>query len=333
MNSTDERERAILSPVSGGGHADCGKLIRTYAEDLRALNRSTEKDFLALGSSLYGVSSRAETISRSAAAIVRLVASEELARNMERLKALFESIEGRFSQSRIDLESRSAPLERMSSTVGKAARPLSVFQRIVKRLRMLGISTKIESARLLSSDESFGTLATNVEQLATMIASKSENIVKGLASVHSWVAETLSKIIISRESGERRTREMLDGLSADLSVLLQKRAASSETASNIAARSEEVSGSISEVISSLQFHDITRQQIEHVAEVFDKAAAEETAGGDGLVVLAILREIGNIQIDQLNHAGEQLKSAVTTVTGRLGNAVQSLCGCPMTPPG
>ncbi|MGD0229254.1 MAG: hypothetical protein ABSC19_02700 [Syntrophorhabdales bacterium] len=177
MNNICENSMTSPSdPMEHGPDQGIGDLLRTYALDLRALNGYTEKDFLALGSSLYGISSRAEAVSRSTAAIVELVASDEIARDMEGVRELFDSMEGRFVRSRLDLDRRFTPLKRMSDMVKKAYGPLSVFHVVVKRLRMLGVSTRIESARLGRGDTGFEALAANVEQLSAMIASRSENV-------------------------------------------------------------------------------------------------------------------------------------------------------------
>jgi methyl-accepting chemotaxis protein len=79
------------------------------------------------------------------------------------------------------------------------------------------------------------------------------------------------------------------------------------------------------VISSLQFHDITRQQVEHVADVLDEVAAVGPDSDGKPVLLDIMHDIGELQIDQLNHAGDQLGSAIAVVTERLRQLARRLC--------
>jgi ABC-type transporter Mla subunit MlaD len=210
--------------------------------------------------------------------------------------------------------------------VDRAHVPLSGFKRIVKHLHILSISTKIENGRMADEDKSFDLLAENVEQLSTVIASKSEKITQGLASLRASIEETLSKMVAGKESTQKRTQEILDNLVTGLSVLVEKRSSSSAAASKVAHHSEEVSASISEVVSSLQFHDITRQQIEHVADMFEQVVAEASHGDSDSTIREIMGDIGELQIDQLGHAKDELVSAIGRVVERLHHIASLLSG-------
>jgi hypothetical protein len=289
-------------------------LLSRYARELRLLNNSTEADFLSLGRSLGNVSSKAQAISESAGSVVRVVAGEGIAGNSEKLRELFESVNINSNQCQFSLERSSQPLLEMTELVEKAKAPLSGFQRIVKQLRMLSVSTKIENARLSNQDSSFDVLADNVEQLSGTIALKSENILRGLGVLKSSADETLSKLVIGRRSTQQLTQAMMHNLVESLALLSERNGASSETALKLAVCAKEVSENISEVISSLQFHDITRQQIEHVAEVFEAVTAQGSGADSSALIMDIIQEVGEIQIDQLNCARDELETAVDRVS-------------------
>ena len=110
-------------------------------------------------------------------------------------------------------------------------------------------------------------LSGHVEKLSVVIASKAEGILEAMVSLHGAMKQTLPRVLAAKNVIGDRTQDMLHSLAAGLSTLFEKRELSARTAVRLAAKSEEVSSNMSEVISSLQFHDITRQQIEHVIDM------------------------------------------------------------------
>ena len=292
----------------------------------RSLNAFTEQDFLSLGRCLGDALSAVAAISKSAAAVVELVASDEIASGIEKLHKLLESVDDHFRQSDSNLERRSGPLRQMRDMVDRTHTPLSGFKRIVKHLHILSVSTKIENGRMADDDRSFDLLAENVEQLSTVIASKSEKITEGLASLRTSVEETLSKMVAGKKSTQERAREILDNLVTGLSVLVEKRSSSSASASRVAHHSEEVSASISDVISSLQFHDITRQQIEHVADMLEQQQRPKPQVGDGDSTIREIMETSAKAINQLSHGRDELVSAISRVVERLHHIASRLSG-------
>ncbi len=300
------------------GEKTAGEIIRSGAKQLKALNASTEEDFLSIGAYLQDLSRRAASIAKAAESVVGLVTGEEVGKDTERLGDAVRSVDEYFRESQVKFERDSGSLLRMLHVVETAYRPLSVFKTIVKHLHMLGVSTRIENARL-NEDGGFDTLAEHVEKLSVVIASKSDGILKGLIALHKAVKQTLSMIFAARDATHDRTLEILDGLASSLSTLSEKRGSSSQTAIRLASGSEEVSADMSEVISSLQFHDITRQQIEHVIDAFDELAGEDA-------IVEVIFEIGGLQIDQLDHARGEISSAVGRMMDGLHGIAARLSG-------
>ena len=127
------------------------------------------------------------------------------------------------------------------------------------------------------------------------------------------IKETAGQLVTSGAFMEDRTDLMLRSLSMNLSMLSEKRSSSLRTISSLAARSDEVSKGISEVVSSLQFHDITGQQIGHVVEIFDEIGTGQSGNGGMCATMDALRHVAGLQIDQLKHAKDELISAIERV--------------------
>ncbi len=98
-------------------------VVRGYAGELRSLNAFTEQDFLSLGRCLGDALSAVAAISKSAAAVVELVASDEIASGIEKLRKLLESVDDHFRQSDSNLERRSGPLRQMRDMVDRTHTP------------------------------------------------------------------------------------------------------------------------------------------------------------------------------------------------------------------
>jgi methyl-accepting chemotaxis protein len=296
---------------------DARKAALGYARDLRILNTSTEGDFLSLGSSLGSVSSEAQTISTLVASVLDAVKNEEVEKDLERLQDLFNLINNHFRQSRLQLDSGGDALYRMGSIVSAAYEPLAAFRKIVKHLRMLSVSTRIETARLVDGDHGFDVLAKNVESLSVTIGLKAQAFFGGLTALNETIMVAAQRLSASRKAMEEQTELMLETLSANLPKLSEKRSLSLQAVSSLAETSSKVSADVSEVVSSLQFHDITRQQIEHVADVFSEIGADQSAQDGACTTIDTMKHIVGLQIDQLKHAKNQLISAVERVTTNL----------------
>jgi len=85
-----------------------------------------------------------------------------------------------------------------------------------------------------------------------------------------------------------------------------------------------------QVIASVQFHDITRQQVEHVEEILEQAVREiSTRGEDDAGLGAWVRDVLTLQAPQLRQAQEMFSGAVEELIGNLisiGHGIEDLHG-------
>jgi methyl-accepting chemotaxis protein len=101
---------------------------------------------------------------------------------------------------------------------------------------------------------------------------------------------------------------------------------------DLAKGSRQVTESMGQVIASVQFHDITRQQVEHVEEILDQAVREigapEKEGGE-LGLGAWVRDVLKLQAPQLRQAQEMFSGAVEELIDNLrsiGLGIEDLHG-------
>ena len=284
----------------------------------------TEQEFLRLGSKLEVFSERSAQTSALAAALTELTSGEAVAGASSQLAAHLERLGGICDAA--GTEHQLAELAAVGDMGVKLGEIMSDFARLVKHLSMLGVSTRIESARLGDQGAGFATLADDVEKLAGKIGISSERILfssRELTGQCRSASASLKQMDLARKGCSLSALGMLE---AGLSALDNLTKASRAAADSISGQSKGVVRSISEAVLSMQFHDIVRQQLEHVAEAADEALAIARSGpGEGPAAEAAdweevcdwLRSISDLQRCQLGNARVRFAQARQTLEDSL----------------
>ncbi|MBI4807182.1 MAG: hypothetical protein HY795_18350 [Desulfovibrio sp.] len=279
-----------------------------------------EQDFLRLGKALDGFNTAAVAVSREASELAELTAgdavgnaSAKLASNLDRL--------GRECENAIAGQDISN-LDAIAEVGSKLTASIRDFTRLVKHLSMLGIATRIESARLGSHGLGFSTLADDVEKLAGKIASSSEVISRRAQELTSQCQEAAVSLVDMDQARKSCSLSALDLLEADLDALDSLTESSRKTAAEIADEAEGMVQSVSAAVLSMQFHDIIRQQLEHVAEASEEAKAmavdgPQTQGGhdarDWAELAGWMKSVLVLQQSQLGNAKDRFAEAMLSL--------------------
>lgn len=295
---------------------DCAHGLEAFGRAVVGEFSAKEKDFLRLGALLAQFSDEAMAVSRQAAELTSLTSGETvqettslLSENLKRLRS------GNAGQDNMD---ELVELEAIASVGGKLTEIIREFSRLVKHLSMLGIATRIESARLGSSGMGFATLSDDVEKLALKIVSASENILHRaheLTVQTKAAGESLRAIHAAQKGSSLATMEQLH---LDLHALEQLSRKSRESAGEISGLAQIVGSSVSEAVHSMQFHDIIRQQLEHVDEatsevrtqVLDLPDDERLDPDEVLDVVAWMHGVLSLQRSQLGNARARFAEAM-----------------------
>ena len=298
------------------------QMLKNCSSGLLSLNRSTEDDFLAIGNHLKEVSTRSGEVSTTARSAAGLIRGEETESCAGAIEDLLNVICRHLETSRHELRHNTDIIKGIHDKMDSVTVSLAGFARIVKRLSMLSISTKIEASRI-EDGESFGSLARDIEVLAAAIGSKSKHIRDAVQSLRAVTGEALSKASVFDASEGERTGVLLREIMGSLSSLREKHAASSKTACFVAGRADEICAAVGQIVSSLQFHDITRQQIEHVTEAIDELCDKMPAHTTEEDAFPMLRDlcigdVCDVLVRQLSSAQHQLVSAMGGILDNLG---------------
>ncbi len=236
--------------------------LRSHIEILQTIVSSTEQEFLSIGENIQVFHRRANEISRAASQIAVKISGGEmdsLREEFNRISSVVEHLSGGMRQEKNTI---CIILDHLRAL----GQPLSAFERIVRNLSALCNFIRIEVARLGLKDAEFFKLSEDVGRLAALIG----QIINTLSEQVRSAVSSLDHQVIFIENYDARQKieekEILDKIESSLSAIAEKNVESSGMIHELSRAWERISNSIGEVVSSLQFHDITRQRVEHVRD-------------------------------------------------------------------
>jgi len=311
--------------------------IRSEIDGLAALVGrlipGTEEQFLLIGSRLNEVYTEVEKISRQASSLVGMLDSSAMKGTIGRFREILERMDRHIGRSDSRFDSGMVALNDVLDAVSHVGDPLANFRKIVKTLKILAISTKIESAQLKKMESDFVNLAGDVEQLSALIHDKSGGIESHRLSLISLTEATLSRIVSINEKSRGFISEVLGNIRSSIALLESRHDLSFSAADAMMNRFNATSKQVGEVVMSMQFHDITRQQVEHISDVLEamekkiattSQKADDSGGDSSSPAPEVVAEAAiacELQKAQLADAGSKFVHAVKTIVENLRGVV------------
>jgi len=274
-----------------------GKII----QDLDGLNRSTERDFLKVGEKLLEFRSTARQIASDMAAVSEFVSGEQGRSASLALAGVLEhssDMDARMQQS-------SRAMEQVRDLSGRIRLAFAGLRHRVSVFKTLCTLTQIETSRLGNSGVDFGDLAAEVMPLSETTQSSGQGILEAAARLDQGVQ---SAILSGSSLKVRQLKELptlISGVIQDLKALEERRQRAVESSARQAEQYGAVCDAIDGVVRSVQFHDITRQQIEHVTQALRELHPESKNGRKAQETLPPdARAILSVQSSQLSGAAQ-----------------------------
>jgi len=295
------RPPAVQTPILSAG--SLGRVI----VDLQQLNHDTEQDFLQIGGKLTEFMQAVSAISSDLATLANSEGVEHVS------QALTRSLDAA-GKMREDLGDGDGDLTDMRKEVDLLKRKLTGFERTVSTFHTLALMTRIETARIGSEGGDFESVADDVSELAGQIHAR---VGKAMTIADSLIPsiECSTREISALETGQAKDLPDLVSRSlASLAAICEIQDEAQESSARLRTQYGAISNSFNKLIISIQFHDITRQQIEHVIEVLQRLCAA-VEGNDGGIsgsprgISAVLK----LQSAQLADAGEKFATSVAAV--------------------
>lgn len=291
-------------------------------EILRHLTGNTEDQFLELGGRLQDFAVRSASISSTAHELVELVAGSDSSCLTERLHGLFSDMEQYLGRVNRQGLASCGTLQQIMEQLDNVVQPLEGFRKMDKALRMLSISTKIESSRLGELGAGFTTLAMDVEKLSQAVNEKSSGIMEQRQALSQLINSNLEMVRTTEANQHTDAQRILKAVGDNLTTLETLNTTCSATGNQVELTSEQIAADIGTVVSSMQFHDISRQQVEHIIEALEKLQQHTCINTETEIETcpALIAETGDVcelQSAQLRHAADQLSNATRTILDSL----------------
>jgi methyl-accepting chemotaxis protein len=275
-----------------------------------------ERDFLELGEGLQSIAALACRLTQSASSLTELTSGESVSRFIHdlsgELSGLREVCDEQASVRNIN------ELQNILATIESLISLISEFKRIVRTLQMLGMSTRIESARLGDDGRGFTTLADDVEGLAHNIEDNSAKILDKSRALEELASAAMNQSLQMRVNQNECSLSIFASIQDNLEALQTLNLHSHAVSNELAERTAGISNNIGEVVSSLQFHDIIRQQIEHVCEALTdmRNLLRESHGAalldneKGVDLTGFIADVCSVQCSQLANGRERFAQAM-----------------------
>jgi methyl-accepting chemotaxis protein len=293
-------------------------------ETLQKLAGTTEDEFLQIGSQLQEFYQRSSEITFMANQLVESVSGEQVQMLIERLRQMMGDMEAYIASARSQSAVSCGTLEQILALLDQVSQPLVGFQKMTKTLHMLGISTKIESSRLGEMGLGFMTLALDVEKLSQLVSEKSSNILSHRQLLSKMISDNLRIVHTNETVQDKELGGVLASTSCSLDELVSVNDRCSNFGSLVSSVSGEVTANISEVVSSMQMHDMTRQQVEHIVEALERLTVKlhdsTEIAPDPENFRHLITEAGDVcelQSAQLRFASSELCGAVRSIVDNL----------------
>ena len=310
-------------------HQALREVIRRFLPEIRKhlgkSIRQREDVFLHLGGRLQEFTLRAGTLAKNSQELLSDATGQAMGEIIDVFHKELEAISNVCSTQTADAAIRE--LGNIISLIENLEKLMQEFGRLVRHLQMLGISTRIESARLGSEGRGFHTLADDVEKLANRIVSHTSSILENARSL----AE-LSRLA-SKQTESMRSKQatcsvrVFSEINSNLDELQSLTQSAHELSEHLINMARDTRDNIGEAVSSLQFHDIIRQQVEHVEEACDdiealvsgKSSQNNDAPTDSNELVGWVADVLNLQCRQVSNGRERFVNAVENLKRNLGN--------------
>jgi methyl-accepting chemotaxis protein len=181
----------------------------------------------------------------------------------------------------------------------------SQLRNTVSTFRTLCTLTRIESSRLGAASAAFGNLANEVKPLSASIEAGGEVILEAYSRLEESVEAALRRCSSLQAQQLVELPALIAGVQDALGSLEERREAAYQTSIRQAGQYRAMGESIGKLVTSLQIHDITRQQIEHVTHALEQLL-QQTSGSLPSNAPPVLR----LQSQQLLSAGRIFGSSI-----------------------
>lgn len=251
-----------LSPSKPDCEASWIQTVDKIVDDLEALNCATEREFLEVGARLLEFRSTARRIASELSNLSGSISGEQDNRTSGALAHILQ----RSRHINSEAESTGQHLAILQNHSGRIPAAFSQLRSRVLSFRTLCTLIRIESSRIGHLGTGFEGLAEAVKPLSEDIHVSGEHILEASIQLDETIREALRNGSSIQTRQIHQVHGLIENVGASLQALEERRRKVHEASLRQSERHHAVCEAIDRLVESVQFHDITRQQIEHVID-------------------------------------------------------------------
>ncbi|MBI5847459.1 MAG: methyl-accepting chemotaxis protein [Nitrospirae bacterium] len=295
------------------------KLI-AVADELELLSRSTESDFLLIGGKLNDLSEGCSRNSGFATSIIQMVEGGE-GFKIGAMQALFNKAFENTGSCSGAITTGIDDMRYLGERLGEIHGLSEFLEGLSKSINVIGILSRIETSRLEGSD--FSSMTAVVDDLALQIAKSTTEVAISGSDVKKSISLIVGDMTLCSTAFARDIELATARMHSILDEMESMKNRASWACRRIEGRSAQMIPEIGKVIAALQYHDICRQQMEHVCNALREIAArsaEASQSPDSAIRKSArkwLWDVIRIQMSQLDNVVSQAGSAATGIAVHL----------------
>lgn len=243
--------------------------LQAIKKNASQLSTETEKDFLGIGESLFSFKTETNNLNRHFKSFLETIAGEETEKVFDAITSIMDDIDSSLAGVNKNIQRDLQFLLEINGIFERILNFEQGFEKIVKTLEMYSRVTRIESTALRKMGKDFNTLGKNIESLSNQIRDKFTKFFQMLRKVRKTIGKTISRMQQLKDLQVNQTQANIKATLTRLINFTGRQTSSYRLAEQVAYLSEDIENRFSEVIMSLQHHDIIRQKLEHVVSVFE----------------------------------------------------------------
>jgi len=280
---SEQQEMAARTKRQDERIAAIRETVPVLAAQLENVNRQTEAAALAIGEQFQEILRSTEAQSRQMLSLSESFSqdggvSRAILQGVDGLVAVVEAFAARLATNRAlvaDAQALVSRMEAIRSLVGE-------IDLISDQTNLLALNATIEAARAGEYGRGFAVVASEVRKLSE----RSARAARDIAGLVPDIERDLSRLQASLgETAERDEEQQSQARKTAGAMRTRVESATAETADSIEVSRQaasQIASRVSNMVVSLQFQDITRQEIEHVVTALRRLAAQTHGLEDGL---------------------------------------------------
>lgn len=229
--------------------------------------------------------------------------SEETHQNIEENEQVLRRLQNYIGTSRIEMQQDKEIVEILQQNAKELVTLVEVIKNVADQTNLLALNASIEAARAGDWGKGFAVVADEVRKLSERSNKAADTIEKAVKSMASNIQSKLSwktdeSILKHKEEFLIKLEQKLSAIGDSYRLLDHM---NKEIIKKVSSATESVNLKVLELLSNIQFQDITRQQMEKIIEILNRIEGlyENVHASSMHELIEQLRKIAEFNVDDL----------------------------------